>query len=57
MIPKCVIKIFTINIMRYDINNLKRPNYYYTQEDLEFHGGNNPQYNPPQHAQAQGDEE
>lgn len=30
------------DIMRYDINNLKRANYYYTQEDLEYHGGNNP---------------
>ena len=34
---------FDSDIMRYDINNLKRANYYYTQEDLEYHGRNNPQ--------------
>ena len=36
------------DIYRYDINNLKRANYYYTQEDLEYHanGGNaSSQYN------------
>ena len=35
---------FDSDIMRYDINNLKRANYYYTQEDLEYHtrGGNAP---------------
>jgi hypothetical protein len=29
------------DIMRYDINNLKRANYYYTQEDLEYHTDGN----------------
>ncbi len=38
---------FDSDIMRYDINNLKRANYYYTQEDLEYHagGGNVPAQN------------
>ena len=41
------------DIYRYDINNLKRANYYYTQEDLEYHtrGGNQPL--PPNAPNAQ----